>query len=295
MFGNFFNFKIQNPQILTPYIPKPNLNISPKFKPFTQYNNIDQQSTKKQIPKLSNNNLKCFYDMIVDIDNQIENLKNMKTKIEEIIKQVVESGEKNKTTEINKIYDEQLTDSFMDTHEQTKIQQEHVEPINQKNVTVIPFVPNQKKKKKPILNPIQEESKEITLEENIQDSNINNKEINDQKPETELKSSQQNEENQIIDNVDLNNNEQSNQETKNINQQTPDVHDVIDVDNMLNEQLESVENQQTTKRKLKIQEEFVKEFDIKDGKNLDIEKIIKKTDENKLMNVLVNSIQKSNL
>lgn len=336
MFGNFFNFKVQKPTTFI-YQPKSIFNSSSNVQPFVQYNNFNSLSRnrKPQIPKLSDDNLKYFYDIIVDIDNQIESLKNMKTKIEEIIKQTVESEQKNEETKekINKVYDDQLTDNFVDdpisrteTQRQTKeingqlingqtVNQlrelkEQPKPINKNNVnptSTFVFIPN-KKKKSTVFNPPNQQTEDVSKQD-IKEINGQAiyqlrelKEVKDDKeisdimvddlPAQDIQVQQKDEQIKLNEPI-VQNTKQQKEKTLNNNNEIQKNTKPIDVDNMLNEQMKLTEN--NNQKKIKIQDEFNKEFEIEDVKTMDVKKLVNEVNENKLMNVLVNSIQKNDV
>lgn len=336
MFGNFFNFKVQKPTTFI-YQPKSIFNSSSNVQPFVQYNNFNSLSRnrKPQIPKLSDDNLKYFYDIIVDIDNQIESLKNMKTKIEEIIKQTVESEQKNEETKekINKVYDDQLTDNFVDdpinrteTQRQTKeingqvingqtVNQlrelnEQPKPINKNNVnstSTFVFIPN-KKKKSTVFNPPNKQTEDVSKQD-IKEINGQAvyqlrelKEVKDDKeisdimvddlPAQDIQVQQKDEQIKLNEPI-VQNTKQQKEKTLNNNNEIQKNTKPIDVDNMLSEQMKLTEN--NNQKKIKIQDEFNKEFEIEDVKTMDVKKLVNEVNENKLMNVLVNSIQKNDV
>lgn len=336
MFGNFFNFKVQKPTTFI-YQPKSIFNSSSNVQPFVQYNNFNSLSRnrKPQIPKLSDDNLKYFYDIIVDIDNQIESLKNMKTKIEEIIKQTVESEQKNEETKekINKVYDDQLTDNFVDdpinrteTQRQTKeingqvingqtVNQlrelnEQPKPINKNNVnstSTFVFIPN-KKKKSTVFNPPNKQTEDVSKQD-IKEINGQAvyqlrelKEVKDDKeisdimvddlPAQDIQVQQKDEQIKLNEPI-VQNTKPQKEKTLNNNNEIQKNTKPIDVDNMLSEQMKLTEN--NNQKKIKIQDEFNKEFEIEDVKTMDVKKLVNEVNENKLMNVLVNSIQKNDV
>lgn len=331
MFGNFFNFKVQKPTTFI-YQPKSIFNSSSNVQPFVQYNNFNSLSRnrKPEIPKLSDDNLKYFYDIIVDIDNQIESLKNMKTKIEEIIKQTVESEQKNEETKekINKVYDDQLTDNFVDdpitrteTQRQTKeingqtVNQlrelkEQPKPINKNNVnptSTFVFIPN-KKKKSTVFNPPNKQTEDVSKQD-IKEINGQAvyqlrelKEVKDDKeisdimvddlPAQDIQVQQKDEQIKLNEPI-VQNTKQQKEKTLNNNNEIQKNTKPIDVDNMLSEQMKLTEN--NNQKKIKIQDEFNKEFEIEDVKTMDVKKLVNEVNENKLMNVLVNSIQKNDV
>lgn len=253
MFGGFFNFKAQESQNTDI-----NFNSSPlKFNNAFSNNYYFKPKTRVNIPKITEDNLKCFYDIIVDIDNQIENLKEIRNKIEAIIKENKDKDVKEITKEnINKIYDDSLTDNY--ENKKPAIICENNQPL------INPIIV--KNKKKPVLQTIKTENKEIKPDE-IKDL------INNEKEDKE-----DNEDNEDIENKE-------------------DIHNIVD--DILNEELEKIENDQELmnneqpKKDKKIEEQikenFISELN-NNNQDINVDNIIKNITEEKLINILSNSL-----
>lgn len=247
MFGGFFNFKAQDSQ---------NTDINYNSSPLRFNNNYTnnfyfKHKSRVNIPKITDDNLKCFYDIIVDIDNQIENLKEIRNKIEVIIKENKDKEIKEITKEnINKIYDDSLTDNY-----ETK------KPIpmgENKQSLINPIIV--KNKKKPVINLIK-----------LDDKPVDNEDFNNQEEKNDIEDVEnpdvKNEIHNIVDDI--------------LNEELEKIENMEAVNNEQPVQDKKIEQQ--------IKENFINELN-NNNQDINIDNIMKNITEDKLINILSNSL-----